>query len=243
MAEAVGLVIGLAGLFNAVVDDFEYIQFARNFGADFQVSALQLSNAQLRLSRWGKSIGLSDIDGETRSLRGTLLSEEDIEPSQKLLSCILNELQRAKDKSSEYAKGKKSDDRSLKVYNPENDLGYSDLSLLEIGRRLVRGRQNGLPKTKKAKWALYDRGLFKEMLDNVTKLTGELLELFPAAEDKQGQLRDEEMTAFTGSLQQLQAAIANQDDTLAMVLSQLLNPAVSYLSLSLYACEDNLTGD
>jgi hypothetical protein len=35
MAEAVGLVIGLAGLFNAVVDDFEYIQFARNFGADF----------------------------------------------------------------------------------------------------------------------------------------------------------------------------------------------------------------
>jgi len=241
MAEAVGLVIGLATLFNAVVDDFEYIQFARNFGADFQVSALQLSNAQLRLSRWGKSIGLSDIDSETRSLRGTLLCQEDIEPAQKMLGCILDELQRAKDKSVEYAKGKKPDDRSLKVYDPENDLGYSDLSLLEIGRNLVRRRQNGLPKTKQAKWALYDRGHFKEMLDNVTKLTGELVELFPAVKDKQEQLRDEEMAAFTGSLRQLQAAIANQDDTLATVLSQLLNPAVSYFSF-LYICENNVIG-
>jgi hypothetical protein len=50
----------------------------------------------------------------------------------------------------------------------------------------VRRRQNGLPRSKKAKWALYDRGHFKEMLDNVTKLTGELVELFPAAKDKQG---------------------------------------------------------
>lgn len=237
MAEVLGLVIGFAGLFNTVVDDFKYIQFARNFGADFQVNVLQLSNAQLRLSRWGKSIGLSDIDGETQSLRGTLLSGEDIRPAHKLLSCILDELQKAKDKSAEYAKDKK-----LGVYDPENDLGYSDLSLLAIGRNLVRSRQNGMGKTKKAKWALYDRGHFKEMIENVTKLTGELVELFPAAKEKQGQLRDEEMTAFTGSLRQLQAAIANQDEMLAMVLSQLLNPAVSYSFLFLYTCENSLTG-
>jgi hypothetical protein len=157
-----------------------------------------------------------------------------------LLRSILAELQRAKEKSTVYAKGKKPDNRSLKVYDPENDMGYSDLSLLEIGRNLVRKRQGSLPRTKKAKWALYDRGHFKEMLDNVTKLTSELVELFPAAEDKQGQLRDEEMSAFTGSLRQLQAAIANQDDTLATVLSQLLNPAVSHSFLFLYSCKNNL---
>ena len=142
MADVVGLVISLAGLFNTVVDDFEYIQFACNFGFDFQVNALQLSNAQLRLSRWGKSIGLNNINSETRSLRGTLISEADIEPAQKLLNSILVELQCAKDKSAEYAKGKKPDDKSLSIYDTENDLEYSDLSLLEIGRRLVRGRQN-----------------------------------------------------------------------------------------------------
>lgn len=230
MTEAVGLAAGLislAGLFNTAIDGFEYIQFGRNFGADFQVNILRLSNAQLRLSRWGKSIGLSDVDSETRSLHGTLISDEAIEPAQKLLGGILTELQRARDKSAEYARGKKPDDNSLKTYLPENDLGYSDLSLREIGRRLVRERQNGLSRMKKAKWALYDRGHFKEMLDAVTQLTSELVELFPGAIDKQEQLRDGEMAAFTGSLRQLQAAIGKQDDMLAKALSGLLNPAVS----------------
>ncbi|KAK4163560.1 prion-inhibition and propagation-domain-containing protein [Cladorrhinum sp. PSN259] len=225
MAEVVGFVIGLAGLFNAVVDDLEYVQFAHSFGADLQLSALQLSNAQLRLSRWGKSIGLGDVDGETRSLRGTLISEEDIEPTEKLLRDILAQLRLIKQKSAEYAKGKNPEDKSLKVYDPENVLGYSDLSLLEIGRSLVRRRRNGLLKKTKPKWVVYDRGHFKEMLDNVTKLTGELVELFPAAKVKEKELCDEEMTAFTGSLRQLQAAIANQDITLTTMLSQLLNPA------------------
>ncbi|PWI64388.1 hypothetical protein PCL_10526 [Purpureocillium lilacinum] len=230
MTEAVGLAAGLislTSLFNTAIDDFEYIQFGRNFGADFQVNSLQLSNAQLRLSRWGKSIGLSDVDSETRSLRGTLIPEEAIEPAQKLLGGILTELQRAKDKSVEYARGKKPDDNSLKTYQPENDLEYSDLSLREIGRRLVRERQNGLSRMKKAKWALYDRGHFKEMLDAVTQLTSELVELFPGAMDKQEQLRDGEMAAFTGPLRQLQAAIGKEDDMLAKALSGLLNPAVS----------------
>ncbi|PWI64017.1 hypothetical protein PCL_00451 [Purpureocillium lilacinum] len=211
MTEAVGLAAGLislAGLFNTAIDDFEFIQFGRNFGADFQVNILRLSNAQLRLSRWGKSIGLSDVDSETRSLRGTLISEDAIEPAQKLLGGILTELQRAKDKSAEYSRGKKSDDNTLKTYHPEDDLG-----------------QNGLSKMKKAKWALYDRGHFKEMLEAVTQLTSELVELFPGAIDKQEQLRDGEMAAFTGPLRQLQAAIGRQDDMLAKALSGLLNPA------------------
>ena len=41
-------------------------------------------------------------------------------------------------------------------------------------------------------WALYHLGHFKEVLDNVTKLTVEPIELFPAAKGKQERLRDEE---------------------------------------------------
>ena len=52
-----------------------------------------------------------------------LLSEDDIVPAQKLPGCILDGLQRAKDKSVEYAKGETSGDRSLKFYDLENDLG------------------------------------------------------------------------------------------------------------------------
>ncbi|KAK5662879.1 hypothetical protein OQA88_6290 [Cercophora sp. LCS_1] len=109
----------------------------------------------------------------------------------------------------------------------------SDLSLLEIRRNLVRRRQNVLPKTKKVKWALYDRGHFKEMLENLTKSISELIELFLAAKDKQGQLRDEEMAAFIGSLGELQAAIANQGETLPTVLSQLLNLASETYNLEM----------
>lgn len=71
MAEAAGLtsgVVALAGLFDNTVECFEFVQLGRNFGKNFQTSQLKLDNARLRLSRWGKSWGLSDNIQDTQSL-------------------------------------------------------------------------------------------------------------------------------------------------------------------------------
>ena len=73
MAETAGLVVGvvaLAGLFNTTVECFEFVQLGRNFGKDFQTSQLKLDNARLRLSRWGKSLGLVEDVRDLASLQG-----------------------------------------------------------------------------------------------------------------------------------------------------------------------------
>jgi len=62
--EAAGLTVGvvaLAGLFNNAVDCFDYVQAGRSFGKNSQICLTKLSNAQLRVSRWGESVGLSDL--------------------------------------------------------------------------------------------------------------------------------------------------------------------------------------
>ena len=63
MAEPFGIVagaIGLATTFTACIDCFEYIQFGRHFGRDFQTDQLALSCARLRLTRWGESVNIYD---------------------------------------------------------------------------------------------------------------------------------------------------------------------------------------
>jgi hypothetical protein len=61
MAEPFGIAagaIGIATAFTACVDCFEYIQFGRHFGRDFQTDQLALSFARLRLTRWGASVDI-----------------------------------------------------------------------------------------------------------------------------------------------------------------------------------------
>jgi hypothetical protein len=52
--------IGIASAFTAYVDCFEYVQFGRHFGRDFQTSQLALNCARLRLTRWGESVKIYD---------------------------------------------------------------------------------------------------------------------------------------------------------------------------------------
>lgn len=61
MAEPFDIVagaIGVASAFTACVDCFEYVQFVRHFGRDFQTSKLALDCARLRLTRWGESVNI-----------------------------------------------------------------------------------------------------------------------------------------------------------------------------------------
>ena len=61
MAEAFGIVaggVGVAAAFTACVDCFEYIQFGRHFGRDYQTNLLSLDFARLRLTRWGQAVNI-----------------------------------------------------------------------------------------------------------------------------------------------------------------------------------------
>ena len=75
-------IIGLAGVFTACVDCFEYVQFGRQFGNDYGKCLLKLDTVRLRISRWGTTVGL----GPEPYLEPPIFkSDKDIELAQGLL--------------------------------------------------------------------------------------------------------------------------------------------------------------
>ena len=65
-------VAGLAGIFSACVDCFEYIQFGWQFGQDYGKCLLKLDVARLQLCRWGGSYRTQKSGASTAEAAGDL---------------------------------------------------------------------------------------------------------------------------------------------------------------------------
>ncbi|KAJ5828876.1 uncharacterized protein N7525_007129 [Penicillium rubens] len=232
MAEAAGLAIGIVSLettFDNVIDCFEYIHLGKAFGADSQDCLLRLDNAKLRLSRWGEAVGLSQVDKNTKSLKDTRISEVDMPQAERLLGSIFTELERVKVMDANFRAGREFDDQSLAVMSAETDLNSVGLSLHEKMQKIAKQRQNNLSLRQKAKWALFDRAHFKDMVANIADYTKELQELFPAAQPLEEVLVDKETLELSESLLVLRDAIKEQDNALASALGAVLKPVVSFV--------------
>ncbi|RSM06848.1 hypothetical protein CEP52_005525 [Fusarium oligoseptatum] len=225
--EPAGLAVGLISLattFDSVLNCFEYVHLGKNFGTDFEDCLLKLDNARLRLSRWGEAVGLSEVEEDTTSLKGTKISEADIPQAQKLLGGVLTQLKRVKTLEAEFKRGKAPNDASLAEVSMKTDVGSVALSLHEKMRKMAKRRQNNLSTRKKAKWALYDRRHFNDMIDSIANKTKELQELFPAAVPTERTLVDKETLELSESLVLLQNVIKEQDQALASALNAILKP-------------------
>jgi hypothetical protein len=234
MAEPVGLavgILGLAGLFNNAVDCFEYVHLTRSFGKNYQTSLLKLDNARLRLSRWGEAVGLNTVGRieDVTSLQSTSISKDDIPKAEKVLGELIRLFKETEEKAAEYKIGKSSNE--LQVHNDNTDLDPLTSSLHLQMRNLSINRQNRTPLRKKVKWALYDEQHFKDLIGKITTLANDLVDLFPAAEEKQVYLGNSEVQAFSESFRVLEAAAKGQDAILEKALSTVLKPAVSTLNL------------
>lgn len=228
MAEPAGLAVGivaLAGLFNTTVECFEYIQLGRTFRTDFQTSQLKLDNARLRLSRWGKSLGLNDKDiQETASLQGCFRTEKNVKQAEALLGQILELFAEAEGVSDRYRGRKESQHSSLVVYDPQIDLDPPTAKLHERMRGLALERQNRSDVRQKAKWALYQEKQFRRLIEDITDLVDGLDKLFPAAQQAQRHLCDAEVSALTfgenGALSMLRDIAAAQDKLLEQAITK-----------------------
>lgn len=98
--EVAGLAVSILSLFNTAVEGFERIQSAKNFDRDFQTCCLQLNNTQLRLSRWGKAVGLDGGLGEITSLETQY--PDDTRHADKLLRQIVDLFQQAEEASNKF---------------------------------------------------------------------------------------------------------------------------------------------
>jgi tetratricopeptide (TPR) repeat protein len=201
MAETAGLVVGvvaLAGLFNTTVECFESVQLGRTFGKSFQTSQLKLDNARLRLSRWGKSLGLDDNDDvrDTVSLQGRFGSEANVKHAEALLGQIVELFAEAESVSNRYRSRTELQDGGLVVYDPQTDLDPAMVKLHQKMRQLAIERQNRSGVRRQAKWALYQEKQFRRLIADITELVKDLDVLFPAVQQSQRDLCDIEVSTI-----------------------------------------------
>ena len=177
MAEPFGIVagaIGIASAFTAYVDCFEYVQFGRHFGRDFETSQLALNCARLRLTRWGESVNIYDdpklgrqdattteIQLEKDSLLQILVLFADIESISKKYKLTA--------KASEDLSAYSTYDIDPKIVVLDNKM-----------KGLVIQRQKKGRFLKLASWALYHRSTLRDLLEQVVSLIDEIEKLFPA---------------------------------------------------------------
>ncbi|CAH0046096.1 unnamed protein product [Clonostachys solani] len=220
--------INLASTFDSVIRIFEYIHFAETFGADYEDSLLKLDNVNLRLSRWGEAVGLSNVSRNTRTLRGTKVVPEHIPQASNLLGAILAALEAAKDMDQKY----NPDDPS--IIKAEESLSYTGLSLHDVHQRIIGKRQNNLSAIRKVTWVLRDRERFKVMIDRIVDKTKELEDLFPAARTQEKTIIDQEALELSESLRVLKYAISEQDQALASALDAILKPLKETVDNTVY---------
>src|SRR5271154_7036183 len=129
MAEAFGIfagAAGLAGLFTPCVECFEYIQFGRKFGKDYETSLVKLDVVRLRLSRWGVSVGLVADPTEPRPsilATRTQASDAELELVEKILGQIKDAFDEVETTSIMFkTKAEKSKSTDLVLYDPNTDL-------------------------------------------------------------------------------------------------------------------------
>lgn len=214
--EPVGLgvgIAGLAGVFTACVDCFEYIQLGRNFGRDYGKCLLRLDAAKVRMTRWGASVG---IGATTQLLNQITVDEQELRLAKSLLEQILKSFGDAEKVSEKYKKHvtvKKSglDDSALYDANSDLDPEYRTLHLTLSQLALERQKETSL--LKKTTWALYEKKKFDAMIDGITGFIGDLVELFPVALDNQKLLCRTEVFAVKKSRDLISLkAVACEDD-------------------------------
>ncbi|KAI4617146.1 uncharacterized protein J4E87_008386 [Alternaria ethzedia] len=195
---AVGIV-ALATTFNNAVDCFEYVQLGRAFGNDFQTSLIRLGNERLRVSRWGQAVGLS---GDIKNASNVMLATappEDVTAANKVLKQILGLFAEAERVSAKYTNRTGEADQSLATLDSATDMDPVGQSLVAQMRTLSINRQNKTPLTRKAKWALYEKKQFNELIQDIANLVKDLVQLFPAAHEERRRLCRSEVSEIKSS--------------------------------------------
>ncbi|KAH0035849.1 hypothetical protein KCU78_g1976, partial [Aureobasidium melanogenum] len=216
--EPVGLAVGvfaLAGLFNNAVDCFAYIPLGKNIKQDFTTCCLKLSDANLRLSRWGEAVGLSgnlrDVDLPNRIFR----NKDVVDNARARLEHILELFSKAENISNKFLSENKSNKLAVQLYDPQQDLNHEMQSLNSKLHALSLKRRNITSLQRKAQWALYEEKHFRQLIEDVTSAVDGLVELFPAVQPSQEKLCDREAAELlTESTRQVLEAVSAEQDTM-----------------------------
>ena len=224
MAEPFSIVsgaIGIASAFTACVDCFEYVQFGRHFGRDFQTSKLTLDCARLRLSRWGESVNI--YNDPKLGKQGTTMAE--IQLAKDAMLQILVLFADTESISKKYKLTAKAGE-DLSSYST-GDMDPKMIVLDNKMRGLAIQRQKKGQFLKLTSWALYHRSTLKDLLEQIVSLIDEIERLFPAPQAQTTLVQHEaaEMdreSSDEGSLRLVEDAATGVDNLLRKTVKEVI---------------------
>lgn len=223
--------IALYGLFSTILSSFEYIQYGRQFGEHYESAVLKLDVARLRLSRWAQSIGLND-DPKSQAKLESSLSKKEIDIAKNLLGNIAEAFENVERLSRKYEDTMRligdEEEGVLDVINGEREddglsARFKRMHLKAKSR--IRSRQKSTSTANKARWALYEKKRFEDLIRDIRDHTDALIENFPRTVMVQGQLAAEEVKELTEDAQDrvMLKTIAQENDR---ILAQAVEKAI-----------------
>lgn len=219
MADPFGIVagsVGIAAAFTACVDCFNYVQFGRHFGRDFQTDKLKLDCARLCLTRWGQAVNIYTDD----KLGQPNATQDELRNAKQTLFHILALFEDTAKVSKRYKLNSRPGE-DLSAFSVDN-MDPSVMALDNKMKDLAVRRQKGSSLLNTVKWALYDRSELERLVTTVTSLIDNLERLFPAPRSRQVELVKEETDAFPdeASLQLVEQAAQNVDSVLQVAAKE-----------------------
>ena len=214
-------VVALLSLFDSALNCFKHVKVAKSFGSDYQTYVLRIQNLRLRLSRWGEAVGLGKKSAAVGQPTTSALSESEVKQAEVVVGHIIRLFSDTEELAAKYA-GKQSD---LVVMDEDAD-GLRDVGkLCQKIRDICLRRQRESSVVTKAKWSLFSKDKFIELVGNIQSLIEDLVNLFPTETrvSMEQNLCDQEARQLRGekALPTLQTLALTQDVRLAEAIAKL----------------------
>ena len=164
--EPISLGIGIAALFTACIQCFEYFKAATTLREDFEILLLKLELEQERLLIWGENLGIGGQHwSEEQIFKGDSKRQH---LSRRCLNTIKTLLQDAETLKVTYG---------LQLVTGTTNAGTQSISSNALKRLRVRlGRSsNGLGMLYKTRWAIHDAAKFQKLINHVRDLVDGLM--------------------------------------------------------------------
>ncbi|SPO02848.1 uncharacterized protein DNG_05525 [Cephalotrichum gorgonifer] len=207
----------IPSIFTSCVDAFKYVQYGRDFERDFGVTLCKLEASELRLTRWGAAMG---IEGPGSKLAGPY-GQEEIKSAYHWLREIEKSFDAAMETSARFKSRNSAKPERLRLLDSHAEPKKGDDPLRGLHgnmRSIIDGRLKP-GKRNLVAWVLYKRGAYQTLVEDISELVDNLLELFPSTADKQAQLCKDEVKGMSSDrLKLLGDVIGDEDDLLKTVI-------------------------
>ena len=182
MTEAIGLLLGLAGLYSSCIDAFDQIRAARSFARDYEILTTRFDARKARFLQWGDGVGLlCDVhDG-----RHPHLDSPSLRPAiERVLHCIKMLLTDTEKFQAKYwiqedaHSGLLGDNTSFcaTISRPRRDLFKASYDQF-LARTLKI--QRGTSLNRKTMWAIIGREDFERLISDLDGMIEDLYKLIP----------------------------------------------------------------